>query len=202
MQPEKLDGTEFSDVLGRDDVAKGLYRLGVVYGQPYGSDKDGLRQLAAEWLSALADIPPGLFAQAITDWIATEKKWPRPSDIRDKSAFKVGAAAAKAGSGIKVHERRLQPVGQMLNFPYMRSKLRANKLWADYLDSVHPSIEHNFFVEAVFAGSSFSISVPFEFRKDFILSKFGDQMFKHFGRPIAVKVDALQPYDKIPQSAA
>lgn len=202
MQPEKLEGTEFSDALGRDDVAKGLYRLGVVYGQPYGSDKDGLRQLAAEWLSALADIPPGLFAQAITDWIATEKKWPRPSDIRDKSAHKVGAAAFKTASGAKVHTGRLQPVGQMLNYPYMRSKLRSDKRWADFLDSIHPTLEHNFFVEAMFAGSALTICVPFEFRRDQIVSKLGDAMFRHFGRSVVVKVDAAQPYDKIPRTAA
>lgn len=202
MQPEKLEGTEFADSLGLEDVAKGLYRLGVVYGQPFGSDKDGLRQLAAEWLTALTDIPPTMFAQAITDWIATEKKWPRPSDIRDKSAHKVSAAAVRVGSGGKVHERRLQPVGQMLNYPYMRSKLRANKQWADFLDGIHPTLEHNFFVEAMFAGNSFSLSVPFEFRKDYMLSKLGDAMFRHFGRPIAIKVDASLPYDKIPRTAA
>jgi len=202
VQPEKLEGTEFSDTLSLEDVAKGLYRLGVVYGQPYGSDKDGLRQLAAEWLSALADIPPGLFAQAITDWIATEKKWPRPSDIRDKSAHKVGAAAVKAASGARVHERRLQPVGQMLSYPYMRSKLRADKRWADFLDSIHPTLEHNFFVEAMFAGNVTTISVPFEFRKDYILSKLGDAMFRHFGRTISVRADASQPYDQTPRSTA
>ena len=201
VQPEKLEGTDFEAMLGLEDVAKGLYRLGVVYGQPFGSDRDGLRQLATEWLAALADVPPRMFAQAITDWIATEKKWPRPADLRDKSAHKVGAAAVRAGSGAKVHKRRLQPVGQMLNYPYMRSKLRANKLWTDFLDSIHPSVEHNFFVEAVFAGSTYSLSVPMEFRKDFILSKFGGAMFEHFGRPVTVKVDEAPAYDKIPQSA-
>ncbi len=202
MQPEKLEGTEFAAVLGIEDVAKGLYRLGVVYGQPFGSDKDGLRQLASEWLTALTDIPPAMFAQAITDWIATEKKWPRPSDIRDKSAHKVEAAAVRAGSGAKAHQRRLQPVGQMLNYPYMRSKLRANKLWADFLDSLHPTVEHNFFVEALFAGSTFSISVPFEFRREYIVANCAEAIFRHFGRPITIRVDASQPYDKIPQSAA
>lgn len=202
MQPEKLDGTEFSDTLGRDDVAKGLYRLGVVYGQPFGSDKDGLRQLVAEWHAALADIPPAMFAQAITDWIATEKKWPRPSDIREKAAPKVAAAATRAGSASKVHERRLQPVGQMINYPYMRSKLRANKQWADFLDIIHPTAEHNYFVEAMFARNSYEISVPMDWRKDYIVSKLGDQMFKHFGRSITVRVDASQPYDRIPHSNA
>jgi hypothetical protein len=202
VQPEKLEGTEFAAVLGIEDVAKGLYRLGVVYGQPFGSDKDGLRQLATEWLAALTDIPPVMFAQAITDWIATEKKWPRPSDIRDKSAHKVGAAAVKAGSGSKVHQRRLQPVDGMLNYPYMRSKLRASKQWADFLDSIHPTLEHNFFVEAMFAGSNYSLSVPFEFRKDYMLSNLGETMFRHFGRPISIKVDASLPYDKIPRTAA
>ena len=202
VQPEKLEGTEFSAALGLEDIAKGLYRLGVVYGQPFGSDKDGLRQLATEWLSALADVPPQLFAQAITDWIATERKWPRPLDIRDKSAHKVGTAAFKVGAGAKVHKSRLQPADLMLNYPYMRSKLRSNKQWADFLDSVHPTVEHNYFVEAMFAGNSFSICVPLDFRKDYMLTNLSGPLSRHFGRGISIQVDALQPYDKIPRTAA
>jgi len=201
VQPEKLAGTEFSAVLGAEDVAKGLYRLNTVYGQPFGTDKDGLRLLANEWLTALAEIPPAMFASAITDWIATEKKWPRPSDIRDKSAFKVGVAAIRTGTGAGVHERRLQPVDGMLNYPYMRSKIRANKRWADFLDSVHPTVEHNYFVEATFGEHSAVLEVPNEHRKEFILAKYSERFAKHFGKPVAVRVNKFREYDRIPRTS-
>jgi hypothetical protein len=196
----KLAGTEFENSLDMEAVAKGLYRLGVVFGQPYGSDRDALRQLAVEWLAALSDMPPKMFEQGISDWIATEKKWPRPTDLRDKAGPKMGAAIFKAASKANVNKARIQPTGAMRNYPFMRSKLRANDQWDAFLDTLHPTEEHNYFVEAVFGRSSRSIKVINEFRENYIREKFAERMLKHFGDHVTVSTSLSEDYDRIPHS--
>jgi len=193
----KLSGTEFSARVGLDDVAKGLFRLASVFGQPFGTDTAGLRQMAAEWHKALSDLPPLHFDRAVSDWIATESKWPRPADLRGKASHRAGEAAAKVSRERKVHERRINPSPGMLTATILRSKLRLHDDWDAFLDAIHPVAEHNYFVQAILRGRS-ELLVPNLHRADYIREHFGAALASHFGTFVTVTVDLAQTYDQLP----
>jgi hypothetical protein len=193
----KLSGTDFAARVGLEDVAKGLFRLASVFGQPFGTDTAGLRQMAAEWHQALGDLPPAHFDRAVSDWIATESKWPRPADLRVKASQRTGEAAARVSRERKVHERRINPSPNMLPATIMRSKLRLNDDWDAFLDAIHPVAEHSYFVQAILRGRC-ELLVPNLHRADYIREHFGALLASHFGTFVTVTVDPSQAYDQVP----
>lgn len=57
-------------------------RLSSVLGEPFGRDKIMMTQMAIEWADVLFGLRPEWIDAAVTDWIRTESRWPRPAELR------------------------------------------------------------------------------------------------------------------------
>lgn len=185
----KLLGSDFAKPSDGEVVSRQLYRLAAVFGDPWGRDTSLLQQMANEWLEALSDLPASTVERGISEWVKTGDRWPKPSDIRKAAERQVHARVAKVSEERHVHECRLKPTEAMLAFHYENSPLRQNPNWARYLDTVHPTLEHNFFVKARFGDYEHIVFLDNEFRVEWVSRNCADALERHFGRRIALLVD-------------
>lgn len=91
------------------------------------------------------------------------------------------------------HPARLNPPDSFAGFLFRESPLRSLPGWAAFLDALHPSEEHAFFVQAEACGQA-GIEVPNGFRREQIITRRGRDLAAHFGHPIAVSVNAQRTY--------
>lgn len=183
----KLLGTDFEKSSDAEVVSKQLYRLAAVFGDPWGKNASLLQQMANEWLEALADLPAATVERGISEWVKTGDKWPKPSDIRKAAERQVYARVAKVSEERRVHERRLKPTEEMLAFSCRTSPLRRNKNWDRYLDTVHPTVEHNYFVNARLGDYEDIVLVDSSFQADWLYRNCSDALEKHFGSKVSFR---------------
>ena len=196
----KLLGSDFEKQADGEVMSKQLYRLASVFGDPWGKDQTMLRQMANEWLEALRDMPATTIERGISEWVKTGDKWPKPSDIRKAAERQVHARVAKVSEERHVHERRLKPTEAMLAFHYETSPLRRNPNWARYLDTVHPTLEHNYFVKARLGDYEHIVFLDNQFCAEWVCRNCGEALERHFGRRVALLVDG-SPDTRKPSSA-
>lgn len=187
-----LLGADYQQASDGEVVSKQLYRLAAVFGDPWGKNAGLLQQMANEWLEALADLPASTVERGISEWIKTGDKWPKPSDIRKAAERQVYARVAKVSETRHVHERRLKPSEAMLAFHYQSSLLRKNPNWDRYLDTVHPTLEHNFFVKARLGDYEHIVFLENGFCVEWVSRNCSDALERHFGRRVAVLVDGAR----------
>jgi hypothetical protein len=185
----RLLGSDFAKPSDGEVVSKQLYRLAAVFGDPWGKNAAMLQQMANEWLEALSDLPAATVERGISEWVKTGDKWPKPSDIRKAAERQVYARVARVSEERHVHERRLKPTEAMLAFHYESSLLRKNLNWDRYLDTVHPTLEHNFFVKARLGEYEHIVFLENEFCAEWVARNCSDALERHFGRRVAVLVD-------------
>lgn len=182
-----LLGTDFQRVADGEVMSKQLYRLASVFGDPWGKDQTMLRQMANEWLEALADMPAATVERGVSEWVKTGDRWPKPSDIRKAAERQVHERVAKVSEARKIHERRLKPSDAMLAFRYIPSPLRRNSTWDAFLDTVHPTVEHNYFLKARLGDYEHIVVLDEQFHAEWVARNLGDQMERHFGRRAVVR---------------
>lgn len=183
----KLLGTDFEKSSDAEVVSKQLYRLAAVFGDPWGKNASLLQQMANEWLEALADLPAATVERGISEWVKTGDKWPKPADIRKAAQRQVHDRVAKVSEARKIHERRLKPSEAMLAFRYESSPLRRNSTWDAFLDTIHPTAEHNYFVKARLGDYEHIVVLDEPFHVEWVVRNLGDQMERHFGRRVVVR---------------
>ena len=186
----KLLGTDFEKSSDAEVVSKQLYRLASVFGDPWGKNASLLQQMANEWLEALADLPAATVERGISEWVKTGDRWPKPSDIRKAAERQVHDRVVKVSAERKVHERRLKPTDDMVAFAYRTSPLRRYPNWDRYLDTVHQTVEHNYFVNARLDDFENVCLVESEFQAEWIRRNCSDALERHFGCKVAVRVAA------------
>jgi len=183
----KLLGTDFVRSSDDEVVSKQLYRLAAVFGDPWGRDTTQIQQMANEWLEALSDLPASTVERGISEWIKVGDRWPKPSDIRKIADRQVQDRVVKVAFERKVHERRLKPTDAMLAFRYQSSPLRRNPNWDRFLDTVHPTVEHNYFVKARLGEYEHVVFVDNSFCVEWLHRNYSEALEKHFGRKVALK---------------
>lgn len=177
-------GEAFERLADSEAVNQALLRLVAVYGEPWGRNALLAKQMAAEWEAALNDLPSVTITHAVSTWLRRESKWPRPADIRriadDVVETRVSAVADAKG----IHPRRINPSDLMKAFVFRRSPLRANKTWAAFLDSIHPTAEHCFFVEPEMGQYAHELHNATSFEAQYIREHWGEKLSAAFGQPI------------------
>ncbi len=183
-----LLGTDFHKASDGEVVSKQLYRLAAVFGDPWGKDASLLRQMANEWLEALADMPAATVERGVSEWVKTGDRWPKPSDIRKAAERLVNDRVYRVSEARKIHKSRLKPSDNMLAFRYVPSPLRRNPAWDAFLDTVHPTVEHNYFQKARLGNFEHAVFLDNAFHAEWVVRNLFDDMERHFGRKISVQV--------------
>lgn len=183
----KLLGSDFEKQADGEVMAKQLYRLASVFGDPWGKDQTMLRQMASEWLEALRDMPAATIERGISEWVKTGERWPKPSDIRKTAMAQVERRVSRVSSERKMHERRLNPSKEMQAYTFRTASIRRNPNWAAFLDMLHPTVEDNFFAEARLGDYENVLYVPEQFHVDYIKNSLGQRMQDHFGARVIVR---------------
>jgi hypothetical protein len=183
----KLLGSDFEQPSDGEVVSRQLYRLAAVFGDPWGKNASLLQQMANEWLEALADLPAATVERGVSEWVRTGDKWPKPSDVRKAALRQVDARVAKVSEGRKIHERRLKPTEAMAAFHYRTSPLRRNPNWDRYLDTVHPTVEHNYFVNARLGDYEDIVLVDSSFQAEWLYRNCSEALEKHFGCKVSFR---------------
>jgi hypothetical protein len=186
----KLLGNDFAQPSDGEVVSRQLYRLAAVFGDPWGRNTGQLQQMANEWLEALSDLPAATVERGVSEWVKTGDRWPRPADVRKAAERQVHDRVVKVSAERKVHERRLKPTESMVAFAYRTSPLRRNPTWDRYLDTVHQTVEHNYFVNARLGDYENVCLVDSEFQAEWIRRNCTDALERHFGCKVAIRVAA------------
>ena len=183
--------TDSRSVLGRDfaqpcdaaTVGRILTRLVAGIGEPYGDSPDVMQLKAIEWHTALQDLPAQTVDDAVSDWIRTGTKWPKPSEIRKLAEARLNVRVEQVATARKIHPRRLQPAESMKGFVFEQSKLRSNATWRTFLDQIHPTAEHCFFAGAEMLRYANEIKVRTAFEASRIVSEWGEVLSDAEPRP-------------------
>jgi hypothetical protein len=186
----KLLGSDFAQPSDGEVVSRQLYRLAAVFGDPWGRNTGQLQQMANEWLEALSDLPAATVERGVSEWVKTGDRWPKPADVRKAAERQVHDRVVKVSAERKVHERRLKPTESMVAFAYRTSPLRRNPTWDRYLDTVHQTVEHNYFVNARLGDYENVCLVDSEFQAEWIRRNCTDALERHFGCKVAIRVAA------------
>lgn len=183
----KLLGSDYQRPSDSEIVSKQLYRLAAVFGDPWGKNTALLTQMANEWLEALADMPAATVERGVGEWIKTGDKWPKPSDIRKSAERQVNDRVYRVSETRKVHSSRLKPTEAMLAFHYTPSPLRRNQRWDEFLDTVHPTVEHNYFRKARPGNYEHQVVLDHAMHAEWVVRNLADNMERHFGRKVSVQ---------------
>ena len=183
----KLLGSEFEAVADVEIVNRALIRLIAVYGDPWGRDRSTAKVMQQEWEAALSDLPAIVVDEAVTEWVRSGTKWPRPADIRSLADRLLRAPIEAAAKRHGLHPQRIEPAEAMKGFLFSESPLRDDPRWRAWLDARHPTIEHCFFRRAQFSQPHEIFGLT-EFEADYLNSKHGHSLTEHFGRPVGLGV--------------
>lgn len=186
----KLLGNDFAKPSDGEVVSRQLYRLAAVFGDPWGRNTSQLQQMANEWLEALSDLPASTVERGVSEWVKTGDRWPKPADIRKAAERQVHDRVAKVSATRNVHERRLKPTDAMIAFAYRTSPLRRNPTWDSFLDTVHQTVEHNYFADARLGDYENVVFVENEFRAEWLRRNYTEALERHFGCKVAIRVAA------------
>ena len=156
-----------------------------------------------EYVRALKNMPGHLLDGAWDRVIATHKRrdWPTISELISASGH---ASAVKANAEIPaekaatLHPSRVNPSGEMNGYAFYESHLRKDGQWDKFLDGVHPSAEHNFFVQSEASGDG--LDVPNDFRREYINTHFGEALKARFGQRVPINVNPTRKYRALPIS--
>jgi hypothetical protein len=170
------------------DVSRALIRLTAAFGEAYRNDEQLTQLMQIEWVRALDGRSAKTIEMAVDYWVATKTKWPKVAEIVELADRYMTQQAQSASARHDVHEARIKPPPTFAGFTMRKSKLRENYNWLRWLDKKHPMIEHSYFAEARFVDYEHIIAVHSGFAKDYILAKFSEELEKHFGRRIIVRV--------------
>lgn len=178
----------FQRATNAKDVSKALIRLTAAFGEPYRNDEKLAQLMQVEWVRALDGRSAKTIELAIDYWIATKTKWPKVAEIVEQAEQYHEQQAQAAAARHDVHEARIKLPASYAGFTLRKSPLRSNYRWLRWLDKKHPMIEHSYFADAAFVDYEHQIAVNSGFAKDYILMKFSDELEKHFGRRISVRI--------------
>lgn len=174
---------------------RALYRV------PFGIEEP--ERALVEYTKALKAIPGQLLEGAWDRVVATHKRrdWPTISELIMASGY---AGAVKANAEIPaakaatMHPSRVNGSGEMQGYAFYESHLRNDSQWEQFLDAIHPSAEHNFFVQAEKAGDG--LDVPSDFRREYINTNYGEALKARFGQRVPITVNPSRKYRALPVS--
>jgi hypothetical protein len=157
-----------------------------------------------EYVRALKNVPGHLLEGAWERVVATAKKrdWPTISEILLATGY---VSEAKARADIPadklggLHPARVNPDPAMHAYAFYESSLRKDAIWNQFLDAIHPTAEHNFFVQVEQRGNG--IEVPNEFRREHIVTNYGEAMKKFFGVVVPVHANPDIKFRALPVTA-
>lgn len=170
---------------------------------PFGID-DPERALV-EYTKALKSASGDAMAQAWDRLVATHKRrdWPTISEIISAIDHTESLSAPKRNSAESpgsVHPARINTPPEMRGVQLMDSSLRSKPEWNSFLETIHPTIEHNFFVQAERVGDG--IEVPNDFRREYIVNNYSEAMKAHFKKGVHVSVNKSRKYRELPNLGA
>lgn len=186
MRSELL-GADFVALCDRAVIGRILTRLVAGIGEPFGDSPEVMQLKAIEWFNALNDLPAKTVDDAVSEWIKTGTKWPKPAEIRKIAEAKLEVRVDQVSSERQVHHRRLNPTDTMKAFNYQTSRLRDNPTWRKFLDTIHPTQEHCFFAKAQMLRFASEIRVQSAFEADYIADKLGEALTAAFGRSVVIE---------------
>jgi hypothetical protein len=181
--------------------AKIIEPMRALFRVPFGIE-DPERALL-EYVRALKNVPGHLLEGAWERVVSTAKKrdWPTISEILLATGY---VSDAKARADIPadklggLHASRVNPDPAMHAYAFYESSLRKDAIWSKFLDSIHPTAEHNFFVQVEQRGDG--IEVPNKFRQEHIVTNYGEAMKQFFGVVVPVRVNPDIKYRALPVS--
>lgn len=173
-----------------------LNPMQALYRVPYGI-QDHERALS-EYARALIGLPGHLLDAAWSRLVASHKRrdWPSVSEILEAAGSVTPRAEPAVGVGDGVHESRMSHASSLRDFPFVSSPLRSDPRWGQFLDRIHLSAEHAWFAQAEPVGDG--IEVPNAFRREQIISRFGEALSAHFGQMVPVNVNPARTYANLP----
>lgn len=179
--------------------AKIIEPMRALYRVPFGIE-DPERALV-EYTKALKSVPGHLLDGAWERVVATHKKrdWPTISELLMATGHTEAAkvrAEIPADRAVTMHPSRVNPPPELRLVSLLESGLRRFPEWEKFMDTVHPTAEHNFFVQAEKTNSGFE--VPNEFRREYITNNYGEAMKAHFGTHVFVSVNSQRKYRELP----
>lgn len=180
----KALGTDFGRAADGETVGRALLRLTAALGEPFGRDEIMMRQMAAEWQSALSDMPAVTINNAVSQWLKRENKWPKPADIRKIADAVVQARVSEVSASKNMHPHRLNLPEALIGFKFKRSLLRLNPTWAEFLDTISPMHEHCFFGDATMGLLAHEVKNMSQFEIDFAFKTWGDKLASLFKSPL------------------
>ena len=148
------------------------------------------------WQEACQSLPKMVFLASIAKHIKESKFFPTPAEIRTLSESTVEmlvhrakeeAELRTAAVGGKVHEARLRPPMDP-TFPLKMSHLRSNQNWQRFLNGIHPTAEHSFFVDCKMGQYEHELEGLSSFARDYIQDHWANEMYEVFGRTVVLKV--------------
>lgn len=174
---------------------RALYRV------PFGIE-DPERALV-EYTKALKSIPGNSLEGGWSRIIATHKKrdWPTISELITeigRAEAVVVALKSNPEDAGKVHAARVNPAPELRGAMLLDAAIRQFPEWEAFLEKIHPTIEHNFFVQA--EKTTNGIEVPNDFRREYIVTNYSEAMKSHFGKAVVVSVNKQRHFKQLPAS--
>lgn len=174
---------------------RALYRV------PFGIEDP--EKALVEYTKALKNIPGQLLEGAWDRVVATHKRrdWPTISELIMASGYAgsvKAAAAIPADKAAMLHPSRVNPSGEMNGYAFYESHLCKDKEWEKFLDTLHPTAEHNYFVQVEESGGG--LDVPNDFRREYMTTRFGEALKARFGRVVPITVNKSRKYRALPVS--
>ena len=176
-------------------VLVALGKLDTIYGAKDMTPED-LKLRVTLWYDACRHLPPTVFLAAISDHIKNSQFFPKPSEIIDNSKASLDMldsvsskeARTKADAlGGKVHEARLRPPKDP-TFLLQMSHLRSNQNWQRFLNGIHPTAEHFYFVDCKMGQYEHELEGLSPFAKDYIHDHWAGELYEVFGRSVVLKL--------------
>ena len=187
-QPMTLIEQPFQRATNAKDVSKALIRLTAAFGEAYRNDDKLVQLMQAEWIRALDGKSAKTIEMAVDYWIATKTKWPKVAEIVELADQYMQQQVSGVSEKTGVHPARVKLPPTFAGFTLRKSPLRSNLTWYRWLDTQHPMAEHSYFADAKFSEYEHIIVVPTAFAKDYIQTRYAENLEKHFKRKVYVRV--------------
>lgn len=178
----------FQRATNAKDVSKTLIRLTAAFGEPYRNDDKLVQLMQAEWIRALDGKSAKTIEMATDYWIATKTKWPKVAEIVELADGYMQQQVAGVSEQRGLHPARVKLPALYHGFTLRKSPLRSNLTWYRWLDTRHPMVEHSYFADAKFSEYEHIIIVQSAFVRDYIQTKYAENLKAHFHRTVYVRV--------------
>lgn len=147
-------------------------------------DADAMAR-ARLWHTLVQTLPAEAFKRAMEFHGRTSTFFPKPAEIITAAQPHIEALGRAVANTI--HPRRLNPSEDMKGFVFKSAVgLRKNPTWSSFLDLLHPTHEHCFFVNAEMTQYAHTIKGLSRFEAEYIREKWGDALTAWFKRGVVL----------------